>query len=827
MAITAGVLTNVATSGLTWPVGIGLVVLAGGWVGFEVLRARNEREADASDRHMADWADIAGRQRSMAPPAGSLPSRVRGRDELLADLRRLADAPDGRVHVLCGLGGCGKTTVALVVAQEATSRGPVWWITARDETSLATDLVDLAVEVGVPLEEIRQAGAGVRSLIDLLWQRLEGLSHRWLLVVDNADQPQLLAAEGARVGDGNGVTRGSRRGLVLVTTRVAAGDVWGGRAMLHPVGPLGDRHGGQVLCDLAPHAGTTDESAAVAARLGGLPLALRAAGHYLNSTRARLDHVGTFADYVRTVDAKFSALLGDMSGSAARREVVVTTWEVSLDLLAGQGLPQARALMRLMGGFAAAPIPVGVLDGPVLFGSRLFKLGALDGLPPRRVMYAVLAWTMAWLRRSDRYNAYLHRRVVTALCDLSLIELTTSGAAPRSAACLVTHPLVNHVNAAWLAERPAVARAVDTTVAALLVNATRGRDPHDPAEYAWWPMLAPHLAHALTHTVPRLSRESVAELVNAADSTAFGLCRAGDFQTGLTLATAAVETAGSRLHPNSPSVLRARHRLGYALDELGLYEQAEAEYRTTLAGRQRVLGVEHPETLATRHNLAVNMYQRGRYEQAEREFRALRSIRERVEGVEDFNTLRTRHMLAEVLKRRGALEAAEAEFRSVLAALERVLGHDHPDTLRTRNALAEVLAERGLHEKAETEFRAALIGRRRVLGGEHPFTLRTWQGLTDVLAQRGVRERVEIDAEYLEVLAVMQRVLGDDHPETLRARHGRAAVLARQGLREQADSEYRAVLAARERVLGIDHPDVVATRAAIEQLHRTAPTSPT
>jgi len=73
----------------------------------------------------------------------------------------------------------------------------------------------------------------------------------------------------------------------------------------------------------------------------------------------------------------------------------------------------------------------------------------------------------------------------------------------------------------------------------------------------------------------------------------------------------------------------------------------------------------------------------------------------------------------------------------------------------------------------------------------------------------------------------MQRVLGDDHPETLRARHGRAAVLARQGLREQADSEYRAVLAARERVLGIDHPDVVATRAAIEQLHRTAPTSPT
>src|SRR5262249_51222104 len=187
------------------------------------------------------------RRRSLAPAGGLLPVRVRGRDELLAVLGALAGAPDGRLHVLCGLGGCGKTTVALTVAHTAAASGVrVWWITARDEASLTTDLVDLAATLGATSEEIRQAGVGVRSLFDLVWQRLETTLGRWVLVVDNADQPELLAAEGTRVADGNGVVRGSAHGLVLVTSRTGSAKVWGGLAALHLVGPLGDEDGGQV-----------------------------------------------------------------------------------------------------------------------------------------------------------------------------------------------------------------------------------------------------------------------------------------------------------------------------------------------------------------------------------------------------------------------------------------------------------------------------------------------------------------------------------------------------------------------------------------------------
>jgi hypothetical protein len=39
LAVIAGVLINVVTSGWTWPLGVGLMVLVGGWTGFEVWRA--------------------------------------------------------------------------------------------------------------------------------------------------------------------------------------------------------------------------------------------------------------------------------------------------------------------------------------------------------------------------------------------------------------------------------------------------------------------------------------------------------------------------------------------------------------------------------------------------------------------------------------------------------------------------------------------------------------------------------------------------------------------------------------------------------------------
>lgn len=71
--------------------------------------------------------------------------------------------------------------------------------------------------------------------------------------------------------------------MILVTSRSQDKRVWGRHAELHRVGWLERTEGASLLTDLAPHAGTPAEAAALAERLGGLPLALHHAGSQLSS----------------------------------------------------------------------------------------------------------------------------------------------------------------------------------------------------------------------------------------------------------------------------------------------------------------------------------------------------------------------------------------------------------------------------------------------------------------------------------------------------------------------------------------------------------------
>ncbi len=94
---------------------------------------------------------------SIAPRQLAYP--VRGRQGVIESL--LA-APSGTVHVVCGTGGSGKTTVALAVAAEARSRGAeVWQLSAVDATTFEAHLRALAVRLGVGVERLRLGLVGL------------------------------------------------------------------------------------------------------------------------------------------------------------------------------------------------------------------------------------------------------------------------------------------------------------------------------------------------------------------------------------------------------------------------------------------------------------------------------------------------------------------------------------------------------------------------------------------------------------------------------------------------------------------------------------------
>jgi tetratricopeptide (TPR) repeat protein len=707
---------------------------------------------------------------SISPPIGQLDHPVHGRDKLLGSLSLALHSPNGEFHVLAGLGGVGKTTVALELTRRAAGQMPVWWVTAASPAVLAAGMRLVAATLGAPTDQLDRAWGGtVIGAANLLWTLLDDHGP-WLLVVDNADDPRMLVPAGTSVADYAGWVRPARHGVVLVTTRDAHISTWGSGARVHSVGRLPPADAVRVLFDLTRGQGGTEAAArGLADRLGGLPLALRHAGSYLSSTARAAPWPGLvrdFAAYSSALDDAAISLL-DTAPLGVRqdederddRRLIACTFELSLDLLTERGARYARPLLRLLSCLADAPVPyVGVLD-------------------PTR------------LARSPKFAGVDHDSLARQLLDLTELGLVDlhepDDACDDTLAWTATlHPLVRATNAAQpdVRDDPRGYPALATELVSALADEPGTETDEDPRMWSRWRVLAPHAFHLL-HQVG-----SIGEL--AGTETASQACRA--------------------------AMLAAR-----CLFALGLYEQAQTELLAVLDTSRRLLGPEHRDSLAARHQLARVLDKRGKHEQAETELTDVLDARRRVLGDDDPSTLATRNQRAWTLHALGRDNDAEPELLTVLAARLRILGDEDSDTLVTRMDLAAVWHAQGRLQDAETGYRTVLEARRRILGEDHPKVLNTRADLARLWHEQGRLEDAE--AEYHAVVTARRRILGEDHPTTLASRHDLASVLSQQGRRQQARAEYRAVLDARRRILGEDHPDTLATATALATMDREAP----
>jgi NB-ARC domain len=227
--------------------------------------------------HYGDQEAVSGGPDSVRRPAvGRPPVVLRDRAEVLERLRASVRAGrGGEVYVLYGMGGCGKTAVAYTFFQSVTNEcGRVGlWVSASDRASLRAGMLAVAADRGAGDGELLAARNGLRPAADLVWQHLDRSAEPWLLVLDNADEPEILR-------DGSWL-RTSPRGTVVVTTRRSASRWWPGAELQH-IGVLPREDAARVLRDLAPHSGTHQEAARMAERLGRLPLALTLAGGFLS-----------------------------------------------------------------------------------------------------------------------------------------------------------------------------------------------------------------------------------------------------------------------------------------------------------------------------------------------------------------------------------------------------------------------------------------------------------------------------------------------------------------------------------------------------------------
>ncbi|WP_345097832.1 FxSxx-COOH system tetratricopeptide repeat protein [Planomonospora venezuelensis] len=679
---------------------------------------------------------------------GRVPQRNKnftGRDDLLESLHEgiAADVTVVVPHTLHGFGGVGKTYVAIEYAYRFHHEYDlVWWIPADQPMLVRSALAGLSPHLGLPpagSAGIEDTAAGV---LDAL-RRGEPYS-KWLLIFDNAEQPEDLS---------DVIPHGP--GHVLITSRNHA---WTSVADTVAVDVFTRQESIEFLLRRTDGGISPQDADRLATELGDLPLALEQAGALHHETGMSVD------EYLRLLREQTIQLL-DANKPSDYPLSMTAAWSLSVSQLESK-LPEAGELLRCCAFFGPEPIPRDVFGARDEEHATQSRLRGLLG-DPILLSRAIRELGRYALARIDSENRTIQvHRLVQALLREEVGE----------------------------ADRLAFRHEVHLLLAAAVMS-------HSPNDTTGWPYYAALLGHMSPAQV-KLSHEPPVRRF-ALDMVSY-LYSSGDYSSAHDLVVELLDQWQAASGDEDMSVLLARGHLGIVLQELGDYLASFELNKETLARMQAVLGPEHEETLLLTNSHGADFRARGGFAEAlEHDRRSLERHRE-VFGPDHPQTLRVVNNLATDYLLVGDYERAFELQTSAYSQSRRVLSGNRQDVLSSWNGLARIVRLRGDYfgacDLGEDAYEFGCLE----LGADHPWTLRTAKDLATAKRRAGlIDEAFDLAQQTFER---EERIFGRDHPDTLAAALCLANILRARGETVEALALLRDTTRRYWRAFGADHP---------------------
>lgn len=684
-------------------------------------------------------------------------------------------------HTLHGYGGVGKTLMVVEYAHRYRHEYDlVWWINADQPGLVRSSLAHLAPHMGLPGVNSTGIEEAAEGVLDAL--RRGDPYPRWLLIYDNADEPEDLRDV---IPDGN------ETGHVLITSR---NHRWQAVAETVSVDVFPNTESVEFLKKRIPRGISRKEAEELAEALGHLPLALEQAGALRSETGM------SNQEYLRLLAEQPASLLRE--GKPSEYPAPMTAaWQLSVSKLR-DNLPEAMELLRCCAFFGPEPIPRDVFF-PVDEGR--IRPDMVDLLSnPIRLSRAIGQLARYALIRLDNSNRTLQvHRLIQALirAELSADEQQTireevwsllAAAAPQTTDTTRYLELLPHLRPSGIAESvfPEAREFALKVLTFLYASGNYAMAERYARQFAdqWAAVSGPDDPHVLEARLQYANR----------------LRELGRYQETYDLDRTLLEQAQRVLDSNHRLTLAVRSGIGADLRAQGDFHEARAQDEETLRLHQEILGPTDPATLRAMYNLAVSLTLTS-------DFPGARDLHERVYMLHKRHgrtqaspsLLTYLHGLALAVRLTGDYTEACDLGEDALSYGRDQLGADHPRTLRTEVDLATSLRMNGDLEQALELARDAHSRHLRQYGMDHPETLaaamclaNTWR-MTGELAE-ALQLAEDTDLRY-------DQIYGSDHPYNHGCTSNVALLYRLLGDPSRARRLNEASLAGIEEKLGRDH----------------------
>ncbi|OBT65046.1 hypothetical protein VE03_05181, partial [Pseudogymnoascus sp. 23342-1-I1] len=715
-------------------------------------RSTTGRLMPASREAPAVGIDIAD-SNAIYQPSYYLPflknRRFVGRATILKTLEKKLFIEKSEAVALVGLGGIGKTQVALQLAYlvKANKQGySIFWVAAQSEASFEKAYAELAQELGVKKTKEDED----EDVKDLVRRHLHSeKAGRWLLIVDNADDMEVVMGSNEKRGIYRYLPE-SESGRVVFTTRsrdvalavagshiIELGEMSQEEAMVFMETSLTQ---GELLQDKA----TTVE---LLRELTYLPLAIAQAVAYLNqnqiSVRKYLGLLqGTEQSRVSLMNREFH----DRTRCEGSQNAVATTWLVSFAQIQRSD-KAAASLLGLLSCIEPKAIPRSILLEVESEEVMEHAIGTLRGY------------------------AFLSQRGEEEMFDM--------------------HSLVHVATRVWLESE---GLREQTTIDAIR-HIGKVFPPRDQTTREKWRGYVPHGLQVLNRSSWCRIPERYELFITV------GLCLDLDrrFKEAITCFEAASKWKGEHFTEDNDSRLKLEHDLANAyLDDRRIKEAIEI-LEHVVAVRKRTLEDKDNSRLSSEHALASAYLDDRRIKEAIEIFEHVVAVEKRTLTEEDNSRLSSEHELARAYLNNRRIKEAIKILEHVVAVQKRTLADEDHSRLVSEQTLASAYLETGRLKEAIKIFEHAVAVHKRTLADKDNFRLTSEHLLAVAYHENGqIKEAIEI-LEH--IVAVQKTTLVDEDHSRLVSEQALASAYLDDRQIKEAIEIFEHVVAVRKRTL--------------------------